>query len=488
MEKLLEIARDQSIETLIKENDIFSYLNNYPHVNIINRLFLCQTPQDMMLGLEYFDGLTLADHIVLTKYYRQRMPTYSLHPVHIVTVLKQQTEAIQHLQICNVFHCDFKPENVLYNEKRRQSKLIDFGMAVFGNRANEIFKSQGGTTEFMAPETLLDGELMVGTDLFGLGAALHHVMTLELPWHSLENIQALNAEPLDHNSPNIANLKAQRRSKRRHFIKAEISRYRRLLPPEEEEIEDIENDEPRFLVIQEELMCTESYEFPLKDIICKMLRHNPRLRPECEDILKYIEDNYTGAPAIEHQISEMSMSSQSSRGTLAGDNSIANEANEEQEEMMSAQSANNIPIFLTGSSIQEMHTNSASDRPSALQPNFSMLNKNSSYIDQPSDARQQLAYPSTEMMSITQSGMEPTDSAYDDPTGMSAYVAGNQADESSSHFSMPHSDNFSMPHSDNFSMPHSDNFSMPCVVGDGASGSTPSSLNGLRPAGAGPQI
>jgi len=61
-------------------------------------------------------GLTLADHIVLTKYYRQRMPTYSLHPVHIVTVLKQQTEAIQHLQICNVFHCDFKPENVLYNE------------------------------------------------------------------------------------------------------------------------------------------------------------------------------------------------------------------------------------------------------------------------------------------------------------------------------------------------------------------------------------
>jgi len=36
--------------------------------------------------------------------------------------------------------------------KRRQSKLIDFGMAVFGNRANEIFKSQGGTTEFMAPE------------------------------------------------------------------------------------------------------------------------------------------------------------------------------------------------------------------------------------------------------------------------------------------------------------------------------------------------
>lgn len=95
-------------------------------------------------------------------------------------------------------------------------------------------------------------------------------------------------------------------------------------------------------------MCTESYEFPLKDIICKMLRHNPRLRPECEDILKYIEDNYTGAPAIEHQISEMSMSSQSSRGTLSGDNSIANEANEEQEEMMSAQSANNIPIFLTG--------------------------------------------------------------------------------------------------------------------------------------------
>lgn len=69
----------------------------------------------------------------------------------------------------------------------------------------------------------------MGTDLFGLGAALHHVMTLELPWHSLENIQALNAEPLDHNSPNIANLKAQRRSKRRHFIKAEVMRDKAII-------------------------------------------------------------------------------------------------------------------------------------------------------------------------------------------------------------------------------------------------------------------
>jgi len=35
---------------------------------------------------------------------------------HLFTILQQQTDAIRHLQENAIFHCDIKPDNILYSE------------------------------------------------------------------------------------------------------------------------------------------------------------------------------------------------------------------------------------------------------------------------------------------------------------------------------------------------------------------------------------
>ena len=76
---------------------------------------------------------------------------------------------------------------------------------------------------------MADACLGYGTDLYGLSATLLHLITLNVPWSSLEGVQALRAERYDKNDPNYDDLSRMRRAKIRQVIKQEVFRVSEIV-------------------------------------------------------------------------------------------------------------------------------------------------------------------------------------------------------------------------------------------------------------------
>jgi hypothetical protein len=107
----------------------------------------------------------------------------------------------------NVFHRDLKPENVLITPISRRARIADFGLALsaatdqLGRSSSALVRrgaagpvSISGTPEYMSPEQArglpinldpLDAEerkLLVGVDVWGLGALAYDLLSGRPPW------------------------------------------------------------------------------------------------------------------------------------------------------------------------------------------------------------------------------------------------------------------------------------------------------------------
>ena len=60
--------------------------------------------------------------------------------------------AIHLLNENNIYHCDIKPDNIVFDERTGTFKLIDFGLAIFDHISNTDSISEGMTTGFISPE------------------------------------------------------------------------------------------------------------------------------------------------------------------------------------------------------------------------------------------------------------------------------------------------------------------------------------------------
>ncbi len=97
----------------------------------------------------------------------------------------------------NVFHRDLKPHNVLITPFSRRARIADFGLAITGQASVARGAVRlAGTPEYMAPEQArglphaLDPHdaseraLLVGIDVFGLGALAFELCAGEPPWQA----------------------------------------------------------------------------------------------------------------------------------------------------------------------------------------------------------------------------------------------------------------------------------------------------------------
>ncbi|MFQ5413584.1 MAG: serine/threonine-protein kinase [Phycisphaerae bacterium] len=113
-----------------------------------------------MLIMEYVDGAPLSD--------KDRRD-----PDEVLRLFTEVANGLNAMHLAGFVHADLKPGNILVNTQQ-QVKLIDLGQSA---RRHEAKTRIQGTIHYMAPEQVERGTLDQRTDVFGLGATLHRVLT-----------------------------------------------------------------------------------------------------------------------------------------------------------------------------------------------------------------------------------------------------------------------------------------------------------------------
>ena len=116
-------------------------------------------------------------------------------------ILSQVARALESAHRSNVLHRDLKPSNIMLTTDGR-ALLFDFGLASSRDAARVTRTgSQVGSLAYMSPEQLRGDPLDVRTDVYGLGATLCELLTLQPPHRDLRGaalVQAiLRGEPVE---------------------------------------------------------------------------------------------------------------------------------------------------------------------------------------------------------------------------------------------------------------------------------------------------
>ncbi|KAF2191019.1 Pkinase-domain-containing protein [Zopfia rhizophila CBS 207.26] len=113
---------------------------------IVGLKFSFQTPTDLYLVTDYMSGGELFWHL-------QREGRF--HEARAKFYIAELILALQHLHEHNIVYRDLKPENILLDAKGHIA-LCDFGLSKANITENATTNTFCGTTEYLAPEVLLD--------------------------------------------------------------------------------------------------------------------------------------------------------------------------------------------------------------------------------------------------------------------------------------------------------------------------------------------
>ncbi len=119
------------------------------------------TLKSAMLFMEYVEGKSLAE--IATK----------ISVLQALYLFEKAADALAEMHKIGFVHADLKPGNILVMEEQ-EIKLIDFGQSC---KINEVKPRIQGTIDYMAPEQGAKERLDARTDVFGLGATFHKVLT-----------------------------------------------------------------------------------------------------------------------------------------------------------------------------------------------------------------------------------------------------------------------------------------------------------------------
>jgi len=164
--KIVKIVKpeDASFIDLLKAEYAIGSTIDHPVIRKVYELrFLRQRfrVRGAILFLEYVNGLPMSD-----KEFRRPMD-------EVLRIFAETAHGLHAMHIGGWVHADLKPNNILVTTDG-VVKLIDLGQSA---KIHEAKPRVQGTIDYMAPEQVQRGTLDHRTDVFGLGATLHRVMT-----------------------------------------------------------------------------------------------------------------------------------------------------------------------------------------------------------------------------------------------------------------------------------------------------------------------
>jgi len=105
---------------------------------------------------------------------------HSLTTFEVWTMAKQVAEGLAHLHGHDVFHCDIKPQNLIW--KDGTVRIIDFNVSVEAEDLNH----GGGSRKYLPPDLQVIHQPqisdLIDRDLYALGITLYRAITGQYPW------------------------------------------------------------------------------------------------------------------------------------------------------------------------------------------------------------------------------------------------------------------------------------------------------------------
>ncbi|CAN1573662.1 SPS1 Serine/threonine protein kinase [Paracoccaceae bacterium] len=186
------------VQTFVDEARSLAKLS---HPNIVGVHQVFEDNDTAYMAIDFIDGKDLQDILESTD--------QAFTPDEVVVLLRKMLSAVEFIHQAGILHRDISPDNILL-DANRNPVLIDFGAAsqdlVEDTRvltARRVVKDGYSPQEFY----LTGAEQTAASDLYALGATLHHIITGRAPPHSQRRLASV-AEgasdpyvPLDGNYP-----------------------------------------------------------------------------------------------------------------------------------------------------------------------------------------------------------------------------------------------------------------------------------------------
>nr|XP_003476686.1 LOW QUALITY PROTEIN: myosin light chain kinase 2, skeletal/cardiac muscle [Cavia porcellus] len=179
--KVIKKQTPKDKEMVMLEIEVMNQLN---HRNLIQLYAAIETPNEIVLFMEYIEGGELFERIV--------DEDYQLTEVDTMVFVRQICEGILFMHKMRVLHLDLKPENILcVNTTGHLVKIIDFGLARRYN-PNEKLKVNFGTPEFLSPEVVNYDQISDKTDMWSLGVITYMLLSGLSPFLGDDDTETLN--------------------------------------------------------------------------------------------------------------------------------------------------------------------------------------------------------------------------------------------------------------------------------------------------------
>ncbi|XP_010245098.1 PREDICTED: mitogen-activated protein kinase kinase kinase 1-like isoform X1 [Nelumbo nucifera] len=169
---------NQGNQSLYQLEQEVALLSQFEHENIVQ--YYGTTKDDTKLYI----FLELVTQGSLAKLYQK----YCLGDSQVSAYTRQILNGLKYLHGQNVIHRDIKCANILV-DANGSVKLADFGLAK-STKLNDV-KSCKGTAFWMAPEVVKSSGYGLPADIWSLGCTVLEMLTGQLPYSSLEWMQAL---------------------------------------------------------------------------------------------------------------------------------------------------------------------------------------------------------------------------------------------------------------------------------------------------------
>ena len=142
------------------------------HPNVVTIYDLGELEGHLFIAMEFVHGTDL-----------ERLMT-AVEPLKLQSKLDIIVDVLMGLSYAHkhgIVHRDIKPANIRVAEDGH-AKIMDFGVAHLASSDMTRTGLVVGTPSYMAPEQVMGGKAVPGTDLFAVGAVLYHLITGSKPF------------------------------------------------------------------------------------------------------------------------------------------------------------------------------------------------------------------------------------------------------------------------------------------------------------------